>query len=150
MTGPDEIPFGRVLRDLFAAYGKTPTPEQAESYFSGLEDLALPAVERACAEAKRASRFCPSVRVIRDAAASARSQPIPPAVASAISDGEVQCMTCLDTGWVVTERLVPVGVSPAYLPGATRSYASPCACRPTNAIYQARRASERRIGGGAE
>lgn len=152
MTGPDEIPFGRVLRDLFAAYGKTPTAEQAESYFAGLEDLPLPALERAMATAKQQSRWCPTVQVIRScvrteqATVNAR-----PEVLSAIQAGEVVCQRCDDTGWEVTQRPVPANTHEHYLPGATRGYARPCGCQATNGIYQYRRASERRwTAGGAE
>lgn len=101
-----------------------------------------------------------------------------PEAMAAIAAGEVRCHVCHDTGWEPLEIAVApedgptlqpwmvenlsrpdraalvaqygAGPYPMYPHGQQKTSTRACACRATNPLYRAKRAAERRIGGGAE
>lgn len=150
MTPSDRGDFAAAMRTLALSYrGHELKDATVDAYWQGLLKHPLAWVEAGLSgAASMYPRFFPSVGEIEKAGEQAESQRtrthyVNPSMAEAISQGETHCLDCGDTGFTEVERNCD-HISPHYKAGATRRYASPCRCRPSNPIYQAKRAREAR------
>jgi hypothetical protein len=133
--------YAEGLTDLAASYPSRKrdiTASELDSYWSAHEKYPLDWLLAGMQAAKLLHpRFMPSAGEIVQAAKHAeqegqRKTLVTPAMADAIAHGEVFCGACEDTGF-----------APAPTQGGY-TFVRVCECRPTNQIYQARRARERR------
>lgn len=141
MTATERHACASRLVELTAARsGKTLTADQVTGLIELLDDLPWSAVEPALEASARDDAYFPRVPAIRARVRVALDRAARQRAASglaAIREGEIHCRVCDDTGWQI--RFAPSSYDRD--PAVQRSYASPCPCRATNPIYQAKRAA---------
>ena len=148
MRDADFLDFSDLTTRVWAARGKEITREQLNGLWMLVNDLEWPAYEESLLAVARESPYQPTPAAIHAKAADlARRQAqhfvaLAPEVAAAMADGELHYTLCDDTGWEPCER----DAHRVYGPSATVPAVRPCPCRHTNPVWQAKRASTRRVG----
>lgn len=162
MTPTDASAYRQLVRRVAAGRGKPASDEQLDGLWLLVSDLSFADFERALVAAARETRFFPSAADIHAYHRKTQADhAVRPEILAALSQGEVHCPLCQDTGWAATtldarkvygEGVVEVwsDTEPRYVRGRFDPRAVPavrvCACRATNPVYQALRVSARRVG----
>lgn len=154
MTVTDKPAFVALLSTLAAGRGKVLTTAQMDGLWTLLDDLSLPALRLGALASAREDRYFPQAQLIRDRIADVqRAEARALALERApIDDGTCACDVCADTGWQAVMRDGGACVAMTDLVGVAQDAyrVRPCACRPWNRVYHAKRAGEQRQGRAGE
>lgn len=163
MTLSDAPAYRQLVRRVAAGRGKPASDEQLDGLWMLVSDLSYADFERALVAAARETRFFPSAADIHAYHHRAQAEgAVRPEILAAVSQGEVHCTQCQDTGWAPTTINATTVYGPTvtevwggtpeapYVRGRFDPRAVPavrvCGCRASNPVYQAMRVSARRLG----
>lgn len=143
MTGMDRMVFIRIMSELAEIYNADVSEQRTDAYWEALKDVPLSVFEKASRVGAKEWRRFPVPAAILEVC-----DRVSPAVSAAIatappglSEFDVWCRDCEDTGWRPVVRTTRVPVAIADTIGNWSDYAvRPCPCRETNPQYQRQRA----------